>query len=317
MKVMDMHCDTIGRLHQTPGKNLLENDFHIDLHKMMAGDYLLQNFAVFIHLESYRDPYQACHDMMDTFYREIQKNKDKIGAVYRMEDIEENQRNNKISALLTIEEGGVCQGSLEKLREFYERGARMMTLTWNYENEIGFPAAIAQTHGNGDEFGLKPFGIELVQEMETLGMIPDVSHLSDAGFYDVAKYTKKPFVASHSNVRALCGHARNLTDDMIRLLGERGGVTGLNFCSLFLEDDGEFSTLETTAKHAAYLKNVGGIGCVALGSDFDGIQDTLEIKNASGMPRLADALKKEGFTESEVEAVFYRNVWNLYKEWFS
>ena len=141
-----------------------------------------------------------------------------------------------MSALLTIEEGGVCLGEIEKLREFYEAGARMLTLTWNYENELGHPAAMQGDHWKNYRanekrpLGLKERGFEFVAEMERLGMIVDVSHLSDDGFFDLCEHARKPFVASHSNSRAMCGHRRNLTDEMLRMLGDRGGVSGLNFC---------------------------------------------------------------------------------------
>ena len=145
-----------------------------------------------------------------------------------------------MSALMTVEEGAVCQGEISRLRALYERGVRMLTLTWNFKNELGYPNVrmpensqptfIPDLKTPNTKDGLTKTGIAFVEEMERLGMIIDTSHLSDAGFYDVLKYTKKPFVASHSNARTISASVRNLTDDMIRRLSERGGVTGLNFC---------------------------------------------------------------------------------------
>lgn len=159
--------------------------------------------------------------------------------------------------MLTVEEGGVCEGKVERLEHLYRLGVRMMTLTWNYPNEIGYPAldirkmAEERVHsagkGQGEpsagmvpfhrradmERGLTEKGREFVAEMERLGMVIDVSHLSDAGFYDVLRMTNKPFVASHSNARAIDPWVRNMTDDMIRKLSERGGVIGINFCPDF------------------------------------------------------------------------------------
>ena len=152
--------------------------------------------------------------------------------------------------------------------------------------------------------------------MEELGMIIDVSHLSDAGFYDVLKYTKAPFVASHSDARALCPHQRNLTDEMIRALAERGGVIGLNYCASFLaqQQRDAMATIEQIAAHAKHIAKVGGIGCLGLGSDFDGIGNPVEMQDASGMIRLSDGLRKAGFHESEVDAIFSGNVMRIYEE---
>ena len=163
---------------------------------------------------------------------------------------------------------------------------------------------------------------EFVEEMEHLGMIVDVSHLSDAGFWDVIRYTKKPFVASHSNARALVPDCpRDLTDDMIRALSERGGVAGINYFPPFLSaqdpkaDRSAYqSRISDMIRHMKHMKQVGGIQCIGLGSDFDGIHGDLEMKDGSELPKLEWAMRKEGFTESEIEAVFYGNVLRVYKE---
>ena len=150
--------------------------------------------------------------------------------------------------------------------------------------------------------------------MEELGIIIDVSHLSDKGFYDVLKYTEKPFVASHSGSRSVCPVARNLSDDMIRLLSKRGGVTGVNYCSAFIEDGNEeFTSIDGILRHIRHIADVGGIDCVGLGSDFDGIGNRLEIKDCSGMPKLYEALKSY-FSEEEIEKIFYKNVLRVYRE---
>ena len=199
---------------------------------------------------------------------------------------------------------------------FYRLGVRMMTLTWNYENELGFPNEIINNKLVCDR-GLKDRGFEFIEEMENLGIIIDVSHLSDAGFYDILNNTKKPFVASHSNARSICNHRRNMTDDMIKKLADRGGVMGLNFYSNFLNENTKFSDLsklDDMIKHLKHIKNIGGIEVIGLGSDFDGIDCKVEIENASKMQILAEKIKKEGFTEDEVEHIFYKNVLNLFKE---
>lgn len=252
------------------------------------------------------------------------KYSDKIAPVYRPEDIRKNAAAGKISGMLTIEEGGCCKGSLGVLRRMYELGARMMTLTWNHENELASPNVVPG--GGGDiwpcqpntETGLKERGFEFLAEMEKLHMIVDVSHLSDKGFWDIAEHSTRPFAASHSNCRALAPHCRNLTDEMIRAMAERGGLVGLNYCSGFLDNQPRpqlcRSTTALMAKHAAHFKQVGGIEIIGLGSDFDGIGGKLEMDDCSKLPLLAEALRKEGFTEDEVERIFYRNAQRFFEE---
>lgn len=314
-----MHCDTISRIWGA-GKegrqiSLRNNDLHIDLEKMRQGDYLLQNFAMFVYLEEEKDPLTDVLEMADVYERVLKENQDLIAPVFRYSDIEKNQKAGKMSALLTVEEGAAVKGNPAILRALYRLGVRMLTLTWNFENEIGFPGASVNwpDYDPAKNYGLKPAGIEIVQEMNRLGMIVDVSHLSDDGFWDVVKYTDRPFVASHSNSRSICGHARNLTDEMIRALAERGGVTGLNFYGAFL-DQNQKSSVEAMLAHIRHIISVGGIGCLGLGTDFDGIDGELELKNASYLSVLADALHKDGFTEDEIEAIFHKNVLRVYKE---
>ena len=320
MKVVDMHCDTILRLYDEGG-NLLENEFNIDLRKMVKGDYLLQNFAMFVNLGEKDDPLTKAQRLIDLYYQEIEKNKDLIKPIFSYQDIEDNQRDGLMSAMLTLEEGAVINNDLAILRNYYRLGVRMITLTWNHPNGIGYPNLISTKeykdlyHINTQD-GLTDFGIEYVREMERLGIIIDVSHLGDAGFYDVLKYTTKPFVASHSNARSVCGVARNMSDDMIKLLAKRNGVMGINFCGDFLKASntgGVRSCIEDMVKHILYIRDLVGFDYVGLGSDFDGISQDLELKDASMMPMLKDALFEAGLKEEEIEKVFYKNVLRLYQ----
>lgn len=328
MKVADMHCDTISQLrdYRKDGWTLAENDLHLRLDKMQKGDYLLQNFALFVYVGSGRNPYQEAMELLGCFEEQMRLFPEQIGQVFGYSDIEKNSDTGRISALLTIEEGAVCEGSLEKLREFYGRGVRMMTLTWNFPNEIGCPNLICpEKEGEKPDFtipqtkkGLTEFGFSFIEEMQRLGMIIDVSHLSDAGFWDVASHAKKPFVASHSNARAVCPNIRNLTDEMIRALAECGGVTGLNFCADFLTmpEAGRKNrgTIEAVVRHAKHIVNVGGMECLGLGSDFDGIPTHGELTGGDKLPLLDDALKRAGFTASEREKIFCGNVLRLYRD---
>lgn len=327
MNVIDMHCDTIARLYsENNTASLRHNSFHIDLEKLQKGGYLLQNFALFVNQKETENPLETALAMTDLYYRELEKNKDLVAPVLYLEDLEENRKNGKLSSLLTLEEGEILKGSLANLRIFYRLGVRMIALTWNYDNQIGSPNLQFDAQGEPlfsvrSQRGLTECGIELIREMERLGILIDVSHLSDGGFYDVLKYTSAPFVASHSNAASVCNVSRNLTDDMIRALAERGGVMGLNFCTDFLRDPSQetpastpVSTIAQMVQHLKYISNVGGIEVCALGSDFDGISNGVEFTDASGIQALADALSRNGFSSSDIEKIFYKNVLRLYRD---
>lgn len=369
MRIADMHCDTISELlrkrreqasaaedtteapagGQSEGAatadtqpGLGQNICHVDLRKMQKSGYVLQNFALFVNLGKVKDAWQEVQKLRALYEEELQKNQDIIAPVYSYADIEKNLADGKMSAMLTVEEGGVCGGRTERLRELYKQGVRMMTLSWNYKNELGHPNLYAELRNSiraeephltpeeqdyalqkylntpDTEHGLTKKGREFVECMEEMGMIVDVSHMSDAGFFDVLQMTKKPFVASHSNARALCPCTRNLTDDMIRALAAKGGVAGLNFCADFLspcragvKNPG---TIADIVRHASHMVKIGGEDFVGLGSDFDGIDTHAELPGADCMDRLFAALKKNGFTERQIDKIFCKNVMRLYRE---
>lgn len=327
MKVVDMHCDTVGEIFKNKElryrkDSFLKNDMHIDIMKLKQGGYLLQNFAMFVDLKETKDAYEYCKEMIGYYEEIMEKYGSEIKKVKCFEDIVSDS---EMYGMLTVEEGECTKGEPEKLYELHELGVRMMTLTWNYENSLGFPA----TPRNGVtgerirpdfERGLTDKGRTIVEEMMRIGMIVDVSHLSDGGFRDVLDISRAkgvPFVASHSNARSIAGSLRNLTDDMIKGIGDAGGVIGLNFYPPFLMDS-NIDDLEAQftyiIKHLRHMINIGGLECVGLGSDFDGIDGVLAIPDASKMQKLYEYLKINGFSERELEYIFYKNVLRIYKD---
>ena len=322
MKAIDLHCDTLSALRHArqkgENKNLAENDLHIDLAKLEKGDYLLQCFAAFVFLKGEDDPFTAALEEIDVFYDAMERYPDRIAPVKTWADLERNRAEGKLSALLTLEEGGMCKGNTALLHTLYRLGARIMTLTWNFENELAWPNDFDFESGTSTpntDRGLKERGREFVAEMERLGIIVDVSHLGDAGFWDVANMATRPFIASHSNARSVCGHVRNLTDEMLRAVADKGGVTGINFCGAFL-DPGEkpYSTAHWMGEHIEHIRSVGGIDMIALGSDYDGIEPELELRDASCMPLLEAELHRRHFSDDEIEKIFCGNALRLLKE---
>ena len=330
--IIDMHCDTIYKIYELrrQGENvgLRSNKLHVDLLRMKEAGYMAQCFAMFTYMpyteERGMDPAEYAKALSDTMDRELEANSDLIRSALTAEDIVRNYREGFLSAIKTVEEGAVYKGSPEMVRFFYEHGVRKSTLTWNFENELAFPNRAVKNLETGEysvfpetERGLKKAGQDVVQLMEELGMLIDVSHLGDAGILEVLDLvgTHTPVIASHSNARAVTVHPRNLTDQMLRGIAEHGGVTGLNFCAEFLTEDGSgVSRIKDMVRHVRYIYNVAGIDAIGLGTDFDGIDDQLEINGAGQMQRLADALSAAGFTTGEIEKIFWRNVMRVYEE---
>jgi len=312
----DMHCDTITTLYdkiaEGSKETLCENTLHIDFLKLKKSRYLLQNFAVFFDKNIWQQNlYEETMRRIHFFQSELIQNADLIKQVTTYDEILQNEKENRVSALLTLEGGESLEGNVDNLIKFHEKGVRMITLTWNYDNELG------HCHFDTVGKGLAKLGFEVVERMEVLHMIPDVSHGSDTLFWDVCKTAKKPFVASHSNARSVYNRTRNMSDEMIRALAEHGGVMGMNFFAGFTSAksrEDSMCYMEDILRHMKHVVNVGGIGCLGLGSDFDGIGTDVEWKDAGGMELLLNGMKKTGFSETECDKICRDNVMRLYKD---
>ncbi|MDD2980851.1 MAG: dipeptidase [Hespellia sp.] len=324
--LIDMHCDTVSRLQKSDGMNLWENDLQISVPGLLKAGTMAQFFACFINAAEYgagqesdgseetswNRAYQAALDMIERARIETEALPE-IAIAGSYEEIQSLHSRNQIAALLTIEEGGVLNSDISRLENLYQKGVRLITLTWNYENCLGFPNSREETAMSR---GLKPFGIEAVEHMNDLGMIVDVSHLSEGGFWDCIHHSKTPIAASHSNARALCNHQRNLSDEMLRALGGKGGIAGINFYPVFLAADGK-SNLETIAAHAKYMMNKAGEDAVAIGTDMDGyqrVEGAVDLRHVSEMPRLLQCFEKAGITPRQIDKIWSENVLRVIKE---
>lgn len=290
-------------------QGLKNNTFKIDVQKLRKGGALAQVFAFFINITERKEPTLEFETMYDNFKQELDKNKTDVELVTNLKELINVEKLGKIGAFIAIEEGEVLGGRVENLQMVYDKGIRFITLTWNHKNTLGYPNYQYFYKDNG----LTPLGIEMVEEMERLGIVPDASHLSDKGFYDLVRICKNPFIVTHSNSREVTNHPRNLTDDMIKLLSNKGGVMGINFCAKFIGKN-KVTSIEDIIKHIKHIKNVGGIDVLSLGSDFDGIENEVEIEDTSKMGDLYHYLAKAGFTDYEVEKIFYKNSLRIFKE---
>lgn len=297
----DAHCDTMSEIFRNNG-NFKNNSLHIDFERMQRYPRYIQVFAAFVDKKKITvSPKEHIKKIIDTYKRET----DNVG-ICRCKSAEQLE-NSKYSAILAIEGGEAIEGNLENLEKFYESGVRIMTLTWNYRNEIA--DGITEKEGRG----LTAFGKRTMEKMNELGMIADVSHLCERGFWDVAALSKKPFIVSHSNVKALCSHERNLSDEQIKEVIKSGGVIGMNFYPLFLDDTGK-CTMERIVDHMEYILNLGGENNIGIGSDFDGIDCLPDgIQGIESMNRLVCLMENRGFGKSIIEKITFGNFMRVIK----
>ena len=317
MNYIDMHCDTLGAgiIHKKDTITHLLGTM-VDIERLRKADVKAQFFAMFLPqrnnpewfgYEKMPSGEELMEEMYGIFQNTLKENADVMALAQSYEDLQKNMRDGKMSAFLTIENAYLVDGKMENIKKFHEMGVGLMTLTWNDPNCFG--------HHHSEKpdemaIGLTDFGKEAISYMNDLGVIIDVSHLSDGGFYDVAKFSKKPFVASHSNCRALCLASRNLTDDMIRLLADCGGVAGINLEPSFLNADmtDSYSRVSVICDHIEHFIKIGGTDCVGIGSDFDGIGGKFEIADCTAMDLMFHELKKRKISDSVIDKIAYQNV---------
>ena len=323
--IFDLHCDTFLKLGiaKACGEKISvqRSSLQIDEEKLIKGGYFAQCFAMFVPVTA-NDPYAVCKEMLGVYGEELAKSQT-LAPVLSYADFSKNQKAGKISSVLTMEDAAPIGASLSRLHEFYRLGVRMIGLTWNYKNAVGHPNFREFTEDTKPdlftpetELGLTDFGRELVAEMNALGVAVDVSHLSDKGFYDVLSVSTKPIFATHSNARGVCRNVRNLTDDMLFRLADNGGVMGMNYAKGFVNEDEELGreTCRGILRHMLYIKNKIGVDHIGLGSDFDGIDPKIELKDASCLPLLIGEMERAGFTDEEIEKITYQNALRVFKE---
>ena len=314
-KAIDLHCDTLMKVAKSGDLN--ENQkAHVTLQGLQEGGVALQCFADFVPTGMFPKFIRkgATNLMFNKFYKNYQNmmvcHKDTLFPVLTKADLDKCGVDGKIGVLLTIEDGGVLGDKIENVKKYYDKGVRLVTLTWNHPNAIGYPNSYEPEIMNK---GLTDFGKDVVREMERLGMVVDVSHVSDGVFWDVAEMATKPFLASHSNARSVCGHKRNMTDEMIKKLSDKGGVMGLNLGPEFVGAVEGVTRLEDLVTQILHIRNVGGAEVLALGSDFDGIHGQLDIAGPQDWAKLEQALKAAGLSEDELDMMWYTNAERVFR----
>lgn len=310
MFICDCHCDTLTELYNK-NASLYENEQHFDIKRQIALGGGLQFCAIYVPTEVFRYQgglrYTLC--LLDKYNQEIKKLHENGIDVLQVRTAEDagNVLKHKAATLLAIEEGGAIDGSLEALRCLYELGVRAMTLTWSNRNDI---ADGINEEATGS--GLTLFGKQVVAEMNRLGMLVDVSHISTAGFWSVIETSTKPVIATHSNAKSLCAHPRNLNDEQIKALAQNGGLAGITFAGQFLEEDWRNACIESVYKHIDYILNlIGNDDHIGFGSDFDGISHPpYNIQGVQDYKPLIEYLSKY-YSDETINKITHQNVINL------
>ena len=317
MFVLDSHCDTPSEILRGRDLSIDNHNAHVDFPKLVKGGVDGAFFALYIPAAFDSDPesgFDHAERMLEGVERSVSENSDIAAFASNRIQALKNREEGKFSVFLALENGSPIGDSIDNIKWFYDKGIRYITLCHSSDNQICDSCASAEkTWG-----GLSPFGKEVVAEMNRLGILVDVSHVSDDTFYDVLKYSSRPVVATHSCCRAICGHPRNMTDDMIKALADAGGVIQINFYPFFLDPeftDVDFSirpSYKKVADHIDHVVNLVGIDHVGIGSDFDGIEVTPEgMDDISMMPVLFEELKDRGYSESDLEKLAGENFFRV------
>ncbi len=303
--VFDLHCDTALALL---GKNLNEagsllcNEYHIDLNRAKSLPAYTQVFACYTTPEMeqryQKSPVLVFEMELATILREIEKNKDSISLCYSADDISANRAKGKMSAILSIEGPAGFGFDPELLEDLYRIGFRITTLGWNESNPL------TGSHLTGE--GLSDLGRSYVKEAQRLGMLVDVSHISDQAFWDIMEITQGPVVATHSNSRSVHPVSRNLTDEMFLAICQTGGVAGINFYSNFI---GQTNDLDAAVKHILHFLDLDPRGKhIALGGDLDGCDRFFDgFSGVQDYPVLAQKMLDIGIAYQTVEDIFWNN----------
>lgn len=304
MKYFDLHCDTITECLEK-NVSLFDNGLHVDLKK--TGDFSLycQCFAAWIP-DTLRG--QDAVDRLNQIHQKlVSACKDYSDDIRLLRCSEELPASGNVG-FFTVENGAALGGSLQNLDLLKSYGTKMMTLTWNGENELG--RGVLAT-GNT---GLSPFGKTVVRAMEEKEIVVDVSHASPELFWDVASIAAKPFVATHSNARSVCSHPRNLTDEQFKEIVARKGLVGLNFCRSFLNDQGEKADFSDIIRHAQHFLDLGGEDVVCIGGDLDGASLPFCMEGVGSMPALYHAFLEHGFSEHITDKIFFENAYRFFSD---
>lgn len=312
--VLDAHIDTLSKmLYNNEGKTAYGiPGGHVNLERMKKGgvDTIFQVHWLRDRVSFY-SPLQEVFKQYRLMLRTIERHSDRLAMTTSSREIAAAHKAGKAALIPVIENGVALEGQIENLEILHRLGFRELGLVWQGRNEIGN----GNFEKNPSVGGLSDFGIAVVKEMNRLGMLVDVSHLNEAGFWDVVDHSEAPFIASHSNARALCKHNRNLWDEQIQALAAVGGVMGINFAPHFVDDDRQKASLSRVVDHVCHIANLVGAQHIGLGTDYDGIRFTPRgLPHYGAFPKLVAEMRKRGFNDDEIRGILGGNFLSVFKK---
>jgi len=309
--VVDTHVDTIMNLVSGRTATLGERNSvgHVDFPRLREGGVDVQFFAAFIEPEFKPErSLKRALQMIAAFCRDAEKYPEAVGIALSYADIERITGEDRLAAVISIEGGEAVAGDLGVLACLYRLGVRSLGLTWNERNEIA--DGVGERVAGG---GLTLFGRELIGEMNRLGMLIDVSHLAERGFWDVLECSRQPIIASHSNAQAICPHPRNLNDAQIKALAANGGVMGMNFYSSFICE--REPSLDRLVDHIEHIIGLVGPDHLGIGSDFDGISSApVGLEDVTKLPNLTAKLLERGFAPATIRKILGENYLRVFRD---
>lgn len=306
MKLFDLHCDTIERMEEL-GENMLTDKTQLSLKYLPQIEKWCQTFAIFIP-DSKRgvDAVSYYEQVLAYFHKMLQKHADIVEMANTADDIRRITGSKKCAALLSVEGGAVLDGKLENIEKLKKDGVKMMTLTWNGANELA--------SGNvNPEMGFTAFGREAVKEMERQNIIVDVSHLNDKGMEELMGFATKPIIATHSNLRSVCSHKRNVTEEMFKYIVEHKGLCGLNLLHGFVSDEPMKDSKAELFRHVYRMLELGGEDVIACGSDFDG-GITSQMDNPALFASFGDYMVDHGISRRVSDKIMFENALHFFEE---
>lgn len=306
MKLFDLHCDTIERMEEL-GEDMLTDKTQLSLKYLPQMEKWCQTFAIFIP-DSKRgvDAVSYYEQVLAYFHKMLQKHADIVEMANTADDIRRITGSKKCAALLSVEGGAVLDGKLENIEKLKKDGVKMMTLTWNGANELA--------SGNvNPEMGFTAFGREAVREMERQNIIVDVSHLNDKGMEELMGFATKPIIATHSNLRSVCSHKRNVTEEMFKYIVEHKGLCGLNLLHGFVSDEPMKDSKAELFRHVYRMLELGGEDVIACGSDFDG-GITSQMDNPALFASFGDYMVEHGISRRVSDKIMFENALHFFEE---
>lgn len=304
MDYFDLHCDTISECYKHH-MQLYNNPLQLSLKKGRSFQRWVQTYAIWIDdvLEG-EEAYRHFNEVYTYFLNQLELNKEHLVWCSDQDGLRNYTRPHQCVALLAVEGSRALGNDISRVKEFYDKGVRLMTLTWNGRSPVGDGCMVESP------IGLTTFGEQVILKMQEVGIIIDVSHLCEKGFWQVENLTTQPFVATHSNSRTICNVPRNLTDEQFRVFVERKGLVGMNFYPLFINGTVRAS-IQELLPHIDHFLQLGGEDVISMGSDFDGAKMPVDLPNLSSIQYLGKLLIKR-YGKEKAEKFMFENAYHFF-----